>query len=84
MKLKKIVANDIKKCHPNQNSYQTDQYYQQLANRLQDRFCSLGKMSGEHIAEVIHCASIMLANQSVHGTLRLSRTIVPRGRRVLP
>lgn len=62
MKLKKIVANDIKKCHPNQNSYQTDQYYQQLANRLQDRFCSLGKMSGEHIAEVIHRASIMLAN----------------------
>lgn len=62
MKLKKIVANDIKKCHPNQNSYQTDQYYQQLANRLQDGFCFLGKIVEEHSAEVMHRAAIVLAN----------------------
>ena len=62
MKLKKIVTNDIKECHPNQNSYQTDQYYQRLANRLQDGFCSLGKIGEERTAEVMHRAAIVLAN----------------------
>ena len=62
MKLKKIVTNDIKKCHPNQNPCQTDQYYQRLANRLQDGFCSLGKIIEERTAEVIHRGAIMLAN----------------------
>ena len=62
MKLKKIVTNDIKKCHPNQNPCQTDQYYQRLANRLQDSFCSLGKIIEERTAEVIHRGAIMLAN----------------------
>ena len=62
MKLKKIVTNDIKKCHPNQNSYQTDQYYQRLANRLQDGFCSLGRIGEARTAEVMHRAAIMLAN----------------------
>ena len=62
MKLKKIVTNDIKECHPNKNSYQTDQYYQRLANRLQDGFCSLGKIGEERTAEVMHRAAIVLAN----------------------
>lgn len=44
MKLKKIVNIDIKKCHPYQTPSQTDLYYQRLANRLQDVFCSLGKI----------------------------------------
>ena len=62
MKLKKIETNDIKKCHPNQNPCQTDQYYQRLANRLQDCFCSLGKIIEERTAEVMHRGAIMLAN----------------------
>ena len=62
MKLKKIVANDIKSCHLNQDSNQTDQYYQQLANRLQDAFCSLGKIAEGNTAEVMHRSAIVLAN----------------------
>ncbi len=62
MKLKKIVTNDIKKCHPHQQSYATDQYYQRLANHLQDTFCSLGNIFEQHNNEVIHRASIMFAN----------------------
>lgn len=62
MKPKKIVNNDIKRCHPNQNPYQTDLYYQRLANRLQDCFCTLDKIAKEHIAEVMHRGAIILAN----------------------
>ena len=62
MKLKKIVTNDIKKCHPYQNSYQTDLYYQRLANRLQDVFCSSGRIGESRTAEVMHRAAIMLTN----------------------
>jgi hypothetical protein len=62
MKLKKVVTNDIKQCHPNQKSYQTDQYYQRLANRLQDGFCSLGRIGESRTAEVMHRAAIMLTN----------------------
>jgi len=62
MKLKKIVTNDIKKCHPYQKSYDTDLYYQRLANRLQDTFCSFGNIYDHCNNEVIHRASIILAN----------------------
>ena len=62
MKLKKIVNIDIKRCHPNENSYQTDLYYQRLANRLQDSFCSLCKTDEEYITEVMHRGAIMLAD----------------------
>ncbi len=62
MKLKKIVTNDINRCHPNQNPYQTDMYYQRLANRLQDAFCSLGSIIEGFTDEVMHRGAIMLAN----------------------
>jgi|GEM_PF-1320030 len=62
MKLKKITTNEIKDCHPSNRFYQTDQYYQRLANRLQDSFCSLGLTDEEHYEEVMHRAAIMLTN----------------------
>ncbi|MCR4601923.1 MAG: DUF3843 family protein [Prevotella sp.] len=62
MKLKKIVANDIKECHPHQNSHQTDLYYQRLANRLQDAFRSLSCTIEGLTPEVMHQGAIMLAN----------------------
>jgi hypothetical protein len=62
MKLKKIVTTDIKICHPDQKPSQTDQYYQRLSNRLQDRFCSLGMVAEEHTGEVLHRGAILLTN----------------------
>ena len=81
MKLKKIVTNDIKKCHPNQNPCQTDQYYQRLANRLQDGFCSLGKIIEERTAEVMHSTPVKCAFEGTkrpRSTLRRVYT-TPRG-----
>ena len=62
MKLKKITTNEIKDCHPSNRFYQTDQYYQRLANRLQDSFCSPRLTDEEHYEEVMHRAAIMLTN----------------------
>ena len=62
MKLKKIVNIDIKKCHPYQTPSQTDLYYQRLANRLQDVFCSLGKIGDEQTGEMMHRGAIILTN----------------------
>jgi hypothetical protein len=37
-------------------------HYSLLSNRLQDGFCSLGKIIEERTAEVMHRGAIMLAN----------------------
>ena len=62
MKQKKIVTIDIKKCHPYPTPSQTDLYYQRLANRLQDSFCSLGKIGDEHTGEMMRRGAILLTN----------------------
>lgn len=62
MKQKRIVANDIRKCHPFDNASSTDLYYQRLANQLQDSFSILINTDNARDAEIIHRAAIMLAN----------------------
>ena len=52
MKQKRIVANDIRKCHPFDNASSTDLYYQRLANQLQDSFSILINTDNARDAEM--------------------------------
>lgn len=61
MKPKKIVAKDIKECHPFEKGYPSDTYYTRLANRLQDCFYDTPITVKVHVAEVFREAAIRLA-----------------------
>ena len=62
MKKERIVANDIKKNHPQQKSHSTDLYYQRLANELQDRMLDCGIGLWDYAPKVIHQAAITLTS----------------------
>lgn len=62
MNTKKIVTKEIKKTHPRQKGYASDQYYQRMANRLQDTFNTIAINIGDHRAEIAHRAAIVLTN----------------------
>ena len=59
---KKIVINDIKACHPDTKVSQTDMYYMQLANKIQNSLCNLLLMDDKSYEEIIHRGAIMLTN----------------------
>ena len=60
MKIKKIVANDIKSWHPFKKGYSSDQYYQRMANLLQDTFYAINIDVKDKTDEVFHESAILL------------------------
>lgn len=60
MKIKKIVAKDIKSWHPFKKDYSSDQYYQRIANLLQDTFYTINIDVKDKTDEVFHESAILL------------------------